>query len=291
MEETQSFVKDWKKEKVSTLTKLIKEYPVVGLLNLEELPSSQFQTIKLGLKNEMKIVTSRKSFITRAFKASGNEDMISMIKGAPAVILTKLNPFKIFNLIKQNKSLSAIKAGQESPKDLIVKKGETPFTPGPIIGELGQLGIKAKIMSGKIHVLKDSIVVKKGEPASGLAATILAKLDVKPIEIGLNVTAMKEDNTIYTPDVLDVDIESMIMTGYAQAKNLVLNTGLLIPALMKELLMKAHFNALILNGVINPEQAIRTEAPTAEKQEEKEEEEEKEVSTEAVAEGLNSLFG
>ncbi|PIX44111.1 50S ribosomal protein L10, partial [archaeon CG_4_8_14_3_um_filter_38_5] len=65
MEETQSFVKDWKKEKVSTLTKLIKEYPVVGLLNLEELPSSQFQTIKLGLKNEMKIVTSRKSFITR----------------------------------------------------------------------------------------------------------------------------------------------------------------------------------------------------------------------------------
>ncbi len=287
-----AYVKDWKKKRVAELTRLIKEYPVVGLLNLEELPSSQFQIIRGQLRNNILIKTAKKPFIIRAFQATKNDDMIERIRKSPALVLTKLNPFKVYQLIKKNKSLSPIKPGQTAPKDLIVPAGETPFAPGPIIGELGQIGVKAKIIAGKINVLKDAVVVKAGEPAGDLATSILMRLGVKPIEVGLNLVAIKEDGTIYTSDMLDLDVEAMISTAYTHAKNLVLNTGMFVPSLIKELLQKAQMNALILNGVVNPDQAIKAPPVAAQAEAKKEEEpEEEEVSEEEAAAGLGALFG
>jgi large subunit ribosomal protein L10 len=251
MGKVEAHVKDWKKEKVAELTDLIKKNPVIGILNLEELPSSQFQTIRGKLRGDIKIITAKKSLISRAFQNTKNEDMIEWLKGSPALLLTKSNPFKVFRIIKKNKSLSPIKPGQVAPYDLIAEPGETPFAPGPIIGELGQLGIKAKIVAGKINIMKKAVVVKQGESASDLAASILLKLGFKPIEVGLNLVAIKEEDIIYTPELLDIDYESKLMTAYVHARNLVLNTGLIVKDLIKDILAKAHFNALMLNGVIN----------------------------------------
>lgn len=288
-------IKEWKKEKVEELTKLIKKYKVIGLLKLDELPSSQFQTIRGKLRGDVLIITSKKSFLSRAFEKTNNKDLVEKMEGSPAVILTNLSPFKIYKIIQKNKSVSSIKPGQIAPIDLIVKKGETPFAPGPIIGELGEIGVRAKIMNGKINVLKDAVVVKQGEPAGEKAASILTRLGVKPMEIGLDLVVIKEDDILYTSEDLDVDVENLIITAYIRAKNLVLNTGMIIPEFIEEVLMKAQMSALILNGVVHPEQAVKTQAaPSKDIKEEKEEEvedEEEEVSDEEAAAGLGALFG
>lgn len=293
MSEVKAFVKDWKKQKVTKLVDLIKTYKVVGLLNIEHLPSNQLQVIKGKIRNEVLIRINKKSFILRALKALGYNDLADSMKGAPALILTNINPFKLYKLIDKNKSKSTIKVSQIAPFDLIIPAGETPFTPGPIIGELGSIGVKAKIIAGKISILKDAVVVKEGEPAGEIASTILAKLGIKPIEIGLNLVSVKEDDTIYTLDELSIDVEQMIMTAYVQAKNLVLNTGLIVKDLIEDILIKAQFNALMLNGIINPDQAIKVQAPSEEKksEEKKEEEEEVVVSDSDAAAGLGALFG
>ncbi|MBN1923329.1 MAG: 50S ribosomal protein L10 [Nanoarchaeota archaeon] len=294
MVKTEAHVKDWKKKKVAELTKIVKENPVIGTINLESLPSSEFQIIRAHLRDDVLIKTAKKHFILEALKANKHNDLAEKVEGPTALILTKLNPFKVYKLIEKNKSLSAIKPGQEAPHDLIVPAGDTPFTPGPIIGELGQIGVKAKIVAGKISVLKDAVVVREGEPAGALAASILLRLGVKPIEVGLNLVAIKEEGTIYTPDMLSIDVESMIATAYTYAKNLVLNTGMFVSALIRELLQKAQLNALILNGVVNPEQAIKSspaQAAPAASDKKEEEQEEEEVSEEEAAAGLGSLFG
>lgn len=292
MVEEKTIVKEWKKNKVEDLIKLLKEYKVVGLLKLDNMPSSQFQSIRGKIRGDVLLITSKKPFIIRAFEKTNNKDLIDKITGSPSLLLTNLTPYKIYKLIQTNKSASPIKAGQISPRDLIVPAGETPFAPGPIIGELGEIGVRAKIVAGKINVLKDAVVVKEGEPAGEKAASILMRLGVKPIEIGLNLVAIKEEGIIYTSQELNIDVENMIMTAFVQAKNLVLNTGIIEPALIKDILMKAQLNALILNGVVHPEKAVKTQAAPSEKKEEKQEEpEEEEVSEEEAAAGLGALFG
>ena len=45
----------------------------------------------------------------------------------------------------------------------MIPAGPTPFAPGPIIGELGMLKIKAGIEAGKVVIKEDAHVAKKGD--------------------------------------------------------------------------------------------------------------------------------
>ncbi|MDD2678788.1 MAG: 50S ribosomal protein L10 [Candidatus Nanoarchaeia archaeon] len=292
MKKDEAQIKPWKKDKVSEISELLKKYQTIGLIDATSLPSKQLQIIRGNIRKQALIQKIKKSFLTRALEQTNNADLSKKIQGSPIIIFSNLNPFKLNKLIEKNKSESPIKPGQTAPFDLIIPAGETPFTPGPVIGEFGQLGVKAKIVAGKINVLKDSIVVKEGEKASPLAASMLMRLGIKPVSIGLNLIAAKEENTIYSKQDLSIDIESMISAAYAQAKNLAINAGILIKEFISEFLAKAQQNALIINGIVHPEQAIaQPQKSTHQEPDKKDEPEEEEVSDEQAASGLADLFG
>ncbi|MFA5333737.1 MAG: 50S ribosomal protein L10 [Candidatus Nanoarchaeia archaeon] len=284
-------VKPWKKEKVTEVIELLKKYPTIGIIDATSLPSKQLQVIRNNIRNEVLIKDVKKSFLIRAFEQTNNKDLAEKIKGSPVLLLTKKNAFSLNKIIEKNKSKSAIKPGQLAPFDLIIPAGETPFTPGPVIGEFGQLGVKAKIVAGKINVLNDSVVVKEGAKASDLAASMLMRLGIKPIQIGLNLVAAKEDNIIYSKADLSIDVESMIATAYSQAKNLALNTKLLVKEFITDFLMKAQLEALMLNGIVHPEQALKAKPIETKIEAKKEEKVEETVSDEQAASGLADLFG
>ena len=51
------------------------------------------------------------------------------------------------------------RGGEIAPEDILVKKGETPFKPGPIVSEFQRAGLPAAIEKGKIirkHLAKGS---------------------------------------------------------------------------------------------------------------------------------------
>ena len=64
--------------------------------------------------------------------------------------------------MEATKSTAPAKPGDIAPEDIIVKEGETPFKPGPIVGELQKAGIPAAIEGGKIVIRKDKVLVEKG---------------------------------------------------------------------------------------------------------------------------------
>ncbi|MDD4352989.1 MAG: 50S ribosomal protein L10 [Candidatus Nanoarchaeia archaeon] len=284
-------IKPWKKEKVSEVIELLKKYSTIGVIDVTNLPSKQLQVIRSNIRNEVIIKDVKKSFLIRAFEQTNNKDLIDKMQGSPVLLLTKYNAFKLNKIIEKNKSKSAIKGGQIAPFDLIIPAGETPFTPGPVIGEFGQLGVKAKIVAGKINVLNDSIVTKSGEKVSELAASMLMRLGIKPLEIGLNLIAVKEGSTIYSKADLNIDIESMLGIAYSQAKNLALNSTLIIKEFIIDFLMKAQLDALMLNGIVHPDQALKAQPVEAKAEVKKVEKVEENVSDEQAASGLADLFG
>lgn len=197
-----------KKDVVAKIEKFGKQYPIIGVLNMEGLPASTLLRVKKQLKGKVELVMTRKTLLQRGLanlKLNGGDDVIGRLKGMPALMFTKENPFALYKIIKKSKQPAAAKPGQIAPKDLIISKGPTPFTPGPVISEFAALGVKAGVEGGKVAVKEDKVVVKEGEVIKPNVASMLARLGVEPMEIGLDLACVYEKGTIFDKKVLDVD--------------------------------------------------------------------------------------
>lgn len=203
-----------KKDVVASLLKDIEQFKIVGAVNLEGFPSLALQKMRTSLRKDgVKIVMTKRRLIKVALEQSkrkGMSDLVPFLKGMPALIFAKDNPFKLFKTLERSKSPAPAKAGQIAPKDILVPAGPTAFAPGPIIGELGSVGIKAGINAGKVEIKMDATVLKEGQPFTDKLAGILTRLAIFPMEIGLNLTGAFEDGLVYDKKVLAVDEKAFI---------------------------------------------------------------------------------
>jgi large subunit ribosomal protein L10 len=241
-----------KKKEVSLVKELIGKYKTIGLLDLSNLPSAQLQSARKKMEVEIKVV--KKRLLRIAFKGTPQEKLEEVMeKITPALIMTNNSSFKLAKDLKKGKSFVAAKPGQIAPNDLIVKAGSTDLPAGPIIGELGAAGIKASVEDGKVAVKEDSVVVKSGEEISDAAAGVLAKLGIKPMEIGLNLVATCEDGSLFKKDVLEVDEGFYIDTlklAVAEAMNLSVSIGYVTKDNINLLLSKVESEAKALEKVV-----------------------------------------
>lgn len=248
----QAHVSDEKKKVVSEFTKLIQEYPVVAIVDVENLPAKQLMLMRASLRGKAYLRLTKHRLMKIALEQSGKdgiEKLADHFRGMPAMLFSKDNPFTLFKILKKSKSPAPIKAGQITPKDVLVKKGGTNFAPGPIIGELGSFGIKAGIENGKVAIKEDKIVAKEGDVINAKLAGILQRLEIYPMEIGLNLTAAYENGQILTKNVLDIDEEAFlesIKQAYLDAFKLTITTAIPTKENITTLIQNAHKNATAL---------------------------------------------
>lgn len=206
-------VSQQKKDVVSEFTELIDKYKIVGAVNMENLPAKQLHNMRVKLRDSVLIKMSKRRLLKVAIekaKKEGIQELTPYLKGMPALLFTNESPFTLFKTLKKNKSTTAIKGGQIAPNDITVPAGPTNFAPGPIIGELGGVGIKAGIDGGKVAIKQDSLVAKEGDVVSAKLAAILTRLGIEPMEVGLDLTAVYENGEILTKAVLDIDEDAYI---------------------------------------------------------------------------------
>jgi large subunit ribosomal protein L10 len=245
-------VADWKKEEIKDIKEMVKDKKVIGVINIENLPSSQFQAIKKKLRGKTDIKITKSNLILRAFEELKDDNLnklIPHINGPCGLIVSTDNPFQLFNFLKKNRTKVPPKPGMVAHEDFVASAGDTDLLPGPDLADLKSVGVKARIERGKITVAEDSVVVKKGEVVSTKAAGVLAKLGVTPREIGIEVNALMEDGFVYTSDVLNVDEEELIkqiQDAYLYAMNLSVNLGIFNKASIEFMVQKAYNNALAI---------------------------------------------
>ncbi|MBS1266454.1 MAG: 50S ribosomal protein L10 [Candidatus Woesearchaeota archaeon] len=245
-------VAESKKKTVAELVKLFDEYKIIGILNMKDLPAKQLQRIKKTLREQAKFFMTKRRLMKIAIEKTKDKDLekiIPCLEGMPALLFTKEDPFQLATVISKNKSKAPIKPGQETPNDIKISAGPTSFMPGPIIGELGSVGIKTSIQDGKLKIEKDTIVAKQGDIVDEKLAGILSRFGIEPVEVGLNLVAAYDNGTIYEKDILFVDEQEYIdniQLASANALALAMETGIFTDETIKILLSKAHQNALCL---------------------------------------------
>ncbi|MDD5651128.1 MAG: 50S ribosomal protein L10 [Candidatus Nanoarchaeia archaeon] len=209
-------VQKWKKQEVEEIKQLLEEYPVVGIVDGTSLPSMQLQKIRFKLKPGFIIRMTKSRLLKIALeqvktKKPGIEKLGSYLRfKIPLLIFSKEGSFKLSKLLIKNRSSSAAKPGQIAPNDITISAGPTEFTPGPIIGELGQVGLKTGVEGGKIAIKEDKLIVHEGGIITDKVASVLAKLGIQPMKIGINLLATYDNGLIFEKDVLNIDEEKYI---------------------------------------------------------------------------------
>lgn len=266
-QETISENRKEKEQAVEELSKLLVEYPIIGVVNMMNLPTKQLQKMRADLRKTVVLRMTKRRLIKRAIekvkaKRQGIEKLEEQIKGMPALLFTKGNPFALYKLLEKNKSNAPAKSGQVAPKDITVKAGVTSFAPGPIIGELGSFGIKAGIEGGKVAIKADAVVVHEGDIINDKLAGILTRLGIEPMEIGLSLTAVYENGEIFTSKVLAID-ENAYKQNISQAAVWALNLAVETAYPTKEtttlLVQKAFRQAkglCLSEGIMNKDLAV-----------------------------------
>ncbi len=223
-------VAPYKKKIVDEFVKLITDYPIIGAINVENLPATQFQNMRANLRGKVVIRMTKRRLLNLAFdkvkdKKPGVDQLKQHLGGMPALIFTKDNPFTLYKTIQKSKSSAPAKPGQTAPKDIVVPAGPTSFAPGPIISELGSVGIKAGIEDGKIAIKADTTVAKEGAVISPKLASLLTRLGIRPMEVGLDLVAVYEDGHIFTKKILAID-EKVYVNNLTQAARWALNLAM-----------------------------------------------------------------
>lgn len=309
-------VAKFKKNLVDDIKKLVKQYSIIATVNMENMPAAQLQKMRQQLRGTVVIRMTKRRLFKIALEECKNdkkgvEKLIEHLKGMPALMFTNDNPFKLYKALEKNKTSAPAKPGQISPKDILIQAGPTPFAPGPVISELSMIGLKTGVEDGRVAIKEDKVVVKEGEVIKPNVASMLLRLGITPMEIGLDLVAAYENGTIFTKDVLGIDekefmnrlqnaerwafnlgveigypakkvLEHLIGKAFNDSKALALEQNIICDAVAEELLSKAERQMLSLKDSANISTEVKKEEPKAEEKpkEEKKEEPKPEVKEE-----------
>jgi len=254
-------IPQWKRDEIEEFERLIDEHDAVGVVNVEGIASKQFQELRRNLHGAAVVRVGRNTLMRRALEEKGLENLVEYVEGQTGLLLTDENPFTLYQKIEEGKSSAPISAGQEATSEVVVPEGDTGFDPGPMVGDLQQAGISARIEEGSIKVVEDSVVLEPGEEATQEISEALSKLDIEPLEVGLDLRALveKEEGTVLEPETLDIDMDEYradLESAAAGAFNLGVNAGVLTDETREPLLSKAYTDALAVGieaGVYEPE--------------------------------------
>jgi large subunit ribosomal protein L10 len=257
-------VAPYKKQLVEDLAARCAQARVVGIANIHGIPAPQFQTIRKKLSERATITVAKNNLLRLALEQAGAKkpDLAKLsetIEGQTAVVTTDINPFRLFKELEATKTRAPARGGEIAPEDLWVRAGETPFKPGPVVGELQKAGVPAAIERGKVVIRQDKLLVKEGQRIPRDVAQQLARLEIYPLVVGLDLRGAYEAGTVFRRDALAID-DALVRSQIAQAGREALALALAIAYPTKEtigpLLAKAHMQALRL--------AVESEFPTKE---------------------------
>ena len=234
-----------KSQMYQQLQELPKKYDVIALVRMEKVRSSQLLPLRKKFKGEVEIVSIKDKVAQKAFaevKVPGLEKMVDKIVGQCVLMFTNMSPFKLNILLGKNKIMMAARGGDVASKEVIIKAGNTGITPGPILTDFKEAGITTKIDQGTVWITKDSTAAKKGDVISAKLATLLSKLDVKPVEAGISLDSAVAEGTIYAKDEMVIDVEkyrNAFAQAYQEALSLSIEIGYVTKENITSLLVKA----------------------------------------------------
>jgi large subunit ribosomal protein L10 len=248
-------VRTEKTERVAKLRATVLASPMTALVGVRGVPASALQKMRRELRGRgHPILVAPNSALRHALEEAAEESpslapLLEHLNDQTALLAADGNPFSLYQELFRTRSPTPARGGEIAPKDVQVSAQTTSFKPGPIVGELQHAGFPAAIEKGKVVIKKDVTIVKAGQPISREVAGLLTRLDILPLEVGLELRAVVQGGTFFPPSVLAVDLDARraeVVAAHRRALGLAVELGYTTPETIPILVTKAHRRALAL---------------------------------------------
>lgn len=257
-------IQPWKQEVIEQIQGNLSTYKMVAAANLQQVRSSQIHEVRKKLRGKVQFLVAKNTLVKRAAEESKKENIgrfTEKLLGSRILLFSDLAPHSLVLLLNKNKVRVPAKAGDVATGEILIPAGNTGLPPGPVISEFGEAKVPTKIESGSIWVSKDTVVSRKGDAISPKLASVLSKLGIKPMELGLSLTAAYDQGVVYAEEDLKVDLDEYrtnLRQAASQAFNVAVNTGYVLPETAPQILGKVYREALSLaiNAAYPAEEAL-----------------------------------
>lgn len=241
------------------------KYNVIALSKMTKVRATQLMSIRKKFRSDIKIRIIKNKVAIRAFEkvknVAGIDQLSKQLEGQCALMFTNISPFKLNLMFAQNKVFLPAKGGDIATKEITVPAGNTGITPGPVLSEFKVANVPTKIDQGTIWVSKDTVVAKPGDVISVQLASLLSKLNVKPIEAGIAVNFAIAEGLLFKEQDLRINLDEYkaeLVKSFQQALALATEAGYVTPETVKPMLVKAQQQARSVAaeaGYVTPETA------------------------------------
>lgn len=217
--------KQYPAKKVKQFNKLMtlaQKYHVIAMANLTKVRSTQIMEMRKSMRGQLELLVVKNKIAIKGLSQIDRPNLKSLtnsIKGQYLYIFTDMNPFKLNLMLERNKVLLPAKAGDVTTDAITVPAGNTGLAPGPVLSEFKDCKIITKIEGGSIWVTKDTIVAQPGDVITPRLASLLSKLNIKPIKAGLTLNLIYWDNMILTSKDVHIDVIQFTNDFISAARN------------------------------------------------------------------------
>src|SRR3990172_1609282 len=113
----------YKQTEVEALTRLLRDNPVVAVVEVGGIPGAQLAQMRARLGKDSTLRVAKNTLVARAIDEvaptrRGLETLAPHIPGRTALVATTLNPFKLFTQLEGTKQASPAKGGEIAPADI-----------------------------------------------------------------------------------------------------------------------------------------------------------------------------
>jgi len=238
------------------LTDLCENYPNALIVHADHVGSKQMQNIRIALRGKAQILMGKNTMIRRALDNrhaenpdAGLDKLRAVIRGNIGFIFAvDCTLDDIREVVAKYRRPAMAKAGVCSPYDVSVPAGPTGLDPSQT-SFFQALNVATKIVKGQIELVSETILCKEGNKVTASEQALLAKLDIRPFEYGLEVLQVFQDGSVFDAAVLDIKDDVLIgkfMAGMANVAALGRELGIPTEAGLPQMFANAFKNVAAL---------------------------------------------
>jgi large subunit ribosomal protein L10 len=233
------------------LQELPGKYSVIALSKMSKVRATQLATIRKKFRHELTIKVIKNRVAHRAFERlsspKGLDYLGKNLDGQCALMFTNISPFKLNLIFDRNKVFLPAKGGDVATRDIIIPAGNTGISPGPVLSEFKEANVPTKIDQGSIWISRDTVIAHSGTIISTKLASLMSKLNIKPIEAGISINMAIAEGLIFNESDLKISLaeyREQLRRSTQMALLLAMEAGYPTRETIKEIVIRAQQNSI-----------------------------------------------
>jgi len=193
---------------------LLAQYNKILIVTVDNVGSSHMQSIRKSLRGSAVLLMGKNTLMRKAMREFSRdhpeiEALIPNVYGNIGLLLVNGDIQEVKSKLVSNVVGAYAKIGSLSPVDVVVPKGDTGMDPSKT-AFFQALSIQTKINKGKIEILNDISLIKKGDKVSSSQAALLQMLNIKPFSYGAKIQMVYDDGQLFSAAVLDLTDDDIL---------------------------------------------------------------------------------